>query len=213
MTLGPAHLALEAQGTALGGRTHEHALDVQEFRRPEFEVTAAASEGPHVVGAQATVTVAAAYYVGGALPHRLRIDFERAESPRPRSVRAEATVMDVNRQAWTAAAEMLVHPGLVYVGLRSERAFVQKGEPIRLDVIATDLDGGAVSGRRVELRAERLEWRHEAGKWRLAVAEAQERTVESAPEPVPIAFDAREGGSWRIRARVDDERGRPNETH
>ena len=268
MNLGPAHLALEAQGTALGGRTHEHALDVQEFRRPEFEVTAAASEGPHVVGAQATVTVAAAYYVGGALPgaevswrvaattasfrppnredfvfgpfapwwepdpdraeperalsyeartdgtgtHRLRIDFERAESPRPRSVRAEATVMDVNRQAWTAAAEILVHPGLVYVGLHSERAFVQKGEPIRLDVIATDLDGGAVSGWRVELRAERLEWRHEAGKWRLAVAEAQERTVESAPEPVPIAFDAREGGSWRIRARVDDERGRPNET-
>ncbi len=54
--------------------------------------------------------------------------------------------MDVNRQAWTAEAPLLVHPGLRYVGLRAERAFVQKGEDIALDVIATDLDGR--SGRR-----------------------------------------------------------------
>ena len=42
--------------------------------------------------------------------HRLRIDFEQMSPPRPWTVLAEATVMDVNRQAWTAKRELLVHP-------------------------------------------------------------------------------------------------------
>jgi len=47
--------------------TQEHQFQVQEFRRPEFEVTAQASEGPHFVGNSATATVNAAYYAGGGL--------------------------------------------------------------------------------------------------------------------------------------------------
>jgi hypothetical protein len=268
MSLGTATLSLDAPGVSLVPHVHTHAFEVQEFRRPEFEVRATASEGPHVVGAHATVTVSAAYYAGGALPgaevswrvaaaagrfrppnrddfhfgsfwpwwepvpgrgepqriqtypartdmagsHALRIDFERGDPPRPRSLRAEATVIDVNRQAWSAGADLLVHPALVYVGLRPERAFVRRGETIRLDAIATDLDGGALVGRPLSLRAERLEWRHTEGEWREEVADTQERTAESASEPVPFAFEAREGGTWRILARASDERGRPNET-
>jgi uncharacterized protein YfaS (alpha-2-macroglobulin family) len=41
---------------------------VQEFRRPEYTVTAEASEGPHFVGGSAEVTARAAYFAGGALP-------------------------------------------------------------------------------------------------------------------------------------------------
>jgi uncharacterized protein YfaS (alpha-2-macroglobulin family) len=41
---------------------------VEEFRRPEYEVTADADEGPHVVGGSAEVSVRAAYFSGGALP-------------------------------------------------------------------------------------------------------------------------------------------------
>ena len=68
MNLGAAVVQLDAAGTALSGSQHTHVFQVQEFRRPEFEVKAQASEGPHVVGGAATVAVSAAYYAGGALP-------------------------------------------------------------------------------------------------------------------------------------------------
>ena len=268
MNLGPAVLQLEAAGSALAGHEHAHVFEVQEFRRPEFEVKAEASEGPFTIGTHATVTVTAAYYAGGALPgaevswrvattpaffrppnrddfafgtfvpwweparggaapesvssyaarsdgsgrHRLRIDFERASPPRPRHVLAEATVMDVNRQAWTASASLLVHPALVYVGLRTARPFVQKGEEVALDAIVTDLDGRAVAGRTVALRAERLDWEQVDGEWTLVPKDVQEKSLASQGEAVPARFEAREGGSWRLVARVSDEAGRVNET-
>jgi hypothetical protein len=57
MNLGQAVLQLEAVGGPLAGQ-HAHGFQVQEFRRPEFEVKAAASEGPFLVGGAVTVTVA-----------------------------------------------------------------------------------------------------------------------------------------------------------
>jgi len=40
---------------------------IQEFRRPEFEVNAQVSQGPHFVGRHALATVAATYFAGGGL--------------------------------------------------------------------------------------------------------------------------------------------------
>jgi uncharacterized protein YfaS (alpha-2-macroglobulin family) len=68
MNLGYALLHLEAfANVSSSNREHSHQFQVQEFRRPEFEVTAQASEGPHFVGGSATTTVNAAYYAGGGL--------------------------------------------------------------------------------------------------------------------------------------------------
>ena len=73
--------------------------------------------------------------------------------------------MDVNRQAWAAATSLLVHPAELYVGLRSERTFVERGQPLEIEVIVTDLDGdagGRPAGRGpggpagLEIRARRL---------------------------------------------------------
>ena len=268
VNLGTTAVALEARGAAIDGASYQHTIEVQEFRRPEFEVKAQASEGPHVASGHATVTVSAAYYAGGALPgadviwrvtsrpaqfrppnrdgftfgsfvpwwrpwpgaagpeesaafagrtdaagaHRLRIDFDPRAKPRPRQLEAEATVMDVNRQAWSARSTLLVHPALEYVGLRAQEPFVRKGEDLALDVIVTDLDGRAVPGRRVSLRAERLDWEQVAGEWKEVPKDAQEQSVESGAEPVRVRFAAREGGSWRVVARARDEAGRANET-
>ncbi|HEY5934275.1 MAG TPA: Ig-like domain-containing protein [Kofleriaceae bacterium] len=44
-----------------------HYIRVEEFRRPEFEVTAQASEGPFLVGGGGDFTVDAKYYAGGPL--------------------------------------------------------------------------------------------------------------------------------------------------
>ena len=144
--------------------------------------------------------------------HRLRVDFETQDPPRPRLVTTEATVMDVNRQAWTAAAPLLVHPSLRYVGLRPERAFVQKGEDITLDVIATDLDGALVAGSPVSLRMERLEWEQVEGEWKEVPQDLEERTLPSGAEPVRTRFRPRQGGAWRVLARVADAQGRENES-
>lgn len=266
--LGSASLQLEAEGSDLPGRHHVHGFEVQEFRRPEFEVKAQASDGPYVADGAATISVAASYYAGGAVPgaevawrvaaepaffrppnrddfvfgtfvpwwlpvpegrgpersetfsartdaagvHRLRIDFERQDPPRPRLVTAEATVLDVNRQAWTAQAPLLVHPALSYVGLRAERAFVEAGEPIVLDVIATDIDGAALAGRPLSLRFERLDWEQKDGEWQEVARDAQLQTLDSGPEPARTRLRPTAGGTWRLLARVADAQGRENET-
>jgi uncharacterized protein YfaS (alpha-2-macroglobulin family) len=65
MNLGQARLAVN-DGSA------DHYIDVQEFRRPEFEVTAKnESAGPHVVADPkgADLSVTAKYYAGGSLPN------------------------------------------------------------------------------------------------------------------------------------------------
>ncbi|MFN2169627.1 MAG: MG2 domain-containing protein, partial [Anaerolineae bacterium] len=70
MNLGPASIELTAQG-GMGGveNTQEyHTFQVEEFRRPEYEVKTTADEGPYLVGDSATVEVSATYYAGGGLP-------------------------------------------------------------------------------------------------------------------------------------------------
>jgi alpha-2-macroglobulin len=276
MNLGYATIQLNAQGTAGGisGSSYSHNFQVQEFRRPEFEVTARnESAGPYFVDGQATVAVAANYYAGGPLPnaettwrvystagsysppnwpdftfgywtpwwriydyyygelerepqieetfsgltdaageHFLQLSFESLGDPRPFSVRAEATVMDVNRQAWTAATNLLVHPANLYVGLRSERAFVNRGTPLEIQAIVTDLDGNAISGRPIEMRAARMEWRMQGGRWDEIEADVQECTISSTNEPVSCTFATEQGGTYQISATVVDDLGRVNKS-
>lgn len=65
MNLGDANLMLELPGT---GWRHYHRLQVQEFRRPEFEATVSSEAGPHFLGEEKTATALGRYYAGGALP-------------------------------------------------------------------------------------------------------------------------------------------------
>ena len=66
--LGAARINLSIDAAGLAGQSTMQYFDIQEFRRPEFEVTASASEGPHEVGKHAIVTLSASYYSGGGLP-------------------------------------------------------------------------------------------------------------------------------------------------
>jgi hypothetical protein len=63
--LGYAHVTLNMDGETSGN----HNFQIQEFRRPEFEVSASTSGGPNFVGEHATATVDAKYYAGGGLPN------------------------------------------------------------------------------------------------------------------------------------------------
>ena len=263
MNLGRARFELYAVGGGeVGQRQTTHWFDVQEFRRPEFEVSAKASEGPHFMGGVATTTVEAKYYAGGGLPnadaiwsvsaqrgfftppglsewvfgqwrpwweggrgaeqtfnasfvgktdaggaHNLKIRL-MGETDQPYVVNAEASVMDVNRQQWSASTSYVVHPASVYVGLRTERTFVQQGDDIDVEALVADLDGKHVAGRTVELRAVRSEWTWDKGAWKEEEADVQECTVKSGDDPQECTFATKQGGTVRVGATVTDEEGR-----
>lgn len=267
MNLGNAYVQFDTPNATVSGTTMQHYFQVQEFRRPEFEVTTQASEGPFFVKGHAETSVAASYYAGGGLPnaevnwrvtstptnftppnrgdftfgewipwwrswnsrntsrtetfkgttdaagkHRLRIDFDSVKPARASNVTAQASVADVNRQQWASSTNLLVHPADLYVGLRSERTFVQQGEPLIVETIVTDLDGKAVVNREVRMRAVMLDWVYEKGQWRQKETSAQDCTVKSANEPVKCTFTPKLGGMYRVTALIQDDRERPNQS-
>jgi uncharacterized protein YfaS (alpha-2-macroglobulin family) len=270
VNLGHAYVQLELSPSAgLHNTTYSHSFDIQEFRRPEFEVNASVSDGPHYVGGHAVATVEAKYYAGGGLSnaetewrvtrsvgryvppnrgdfwfgpaewswwrlrgdsdsasrsetwtaqtdgegkHRLRIDFDAIEPPYPMALEMEASVTDVNRQSWASRASLLVHPGKVYVGLRNDRAFVREGEPIRVDAIASDIDGNLVAGYKLSVRCARVDWVQEAGEYVEKELDVQTCEPTSTTEPQRCTFQPKEGGMHRITAVVEDESGRKNRT-
>ncbi len=257
-------------GVGMDGRYQSFSFQIQEFRRPEFEVTARnETTGPYFVDGSATVAVEAKYFAGGPLPnaevnwlvgstptnysppnwpdftfgvwqpwwwyfegpvnggtqyqnfsgatdatgnHYLDMDFEPNNDMRPYNISAEATVFDVNRQAWAGSTNLLVHPADLYVGMRSERYFVERGQPLEIALIVTDLDGNPVAGRQINVTAARLEWKFENGSWNQAETDPQECSVQSADEPVACEFETSVGGRYRITALIEDEEGRGNMT-
>ena len=269
--LGDAQIELTASGRLSG--TEYHQIQIQEFRRPEFEVSATASQGPMIVGGSADVTVDAKYYAGGGLPaapvtwyvtqtpttytppnrdeyvfgqwrpwwgyhawwmhddayqapktfthegktdasgaHVVHMDFLTIKPAMPVSVTANATVMDVNRQAWSAATPLIVHPGTAYIGVRAARPYVDKGDPIELDVIGVDLDGKAVAGRAMEIRSVRLDWEYEKGKYVTRELDPATCSLTSAADAQKCSLATKEGGTYEITATIVDDKGRPNQT-
>ena len=279
VNLGYAQIYLNALGnlSGLDGNSFNHSFQIQEFRRPEFEVTAKnETTGPYFAGGQALLSVEAKYYAGGALPnadvnwqvtttpgtysppkwpdfvfgewipwwrnydygnnwqggdseteiytgitdssgkHYLNLQFDQQgnanKKPQPMSVSAQATVMDVNRQAWSSTTTLLVHPASLYIGLRTDRYFVEKGTPIKVAFIVTDLDGNAISGQSVVITAARLEWKLKAGQWTEVEVDVQTCNTVSKSEPDTCSFKTPIGGSYRISAVVTDDLGRKNQT-
>ncbi len=142
--------------------------------------------------------------------HVLRIDFDRADPPNPSTLAVQATITDVNRQTWTANGSLLVHPAEVYAGLRTDRQWMPRGTPIEVQVAAVGIDGKAVVGRTVEVRAERVAGRMVGGEWEEKMEDVQECRVVSAATPLPCAFRTPAGGRWRVTARTTDAAGRPS---
>ncbi len=280
MNLGRAYLSLTSSSSEVGS-SHAHDFEVQEFRRPEFEVTA---EGPSdaVIGGDATATVKARYYAGGGLPgapvewtvsaspgsyappghdefsfgvwtpwwsmddygwdnyrgypgrvdldggeeqsknfssqtdvsgdHHLKIDLLSVDPLRPTVVKAEASVSDVNRQAWNASTSILVHPSDYYVGLRSEKTFVEKGDPLEIELLACHRDGKVVEDVPVEIAVWRNESTYEKGQYKENKVDLQTETLTSGSGPSKVQFATKNGGDYTVKARLVDPQGRANES-
>jgi len=277
MNLGGASFELKVKGSkkSMPGAEYWHSFDVQEFRRPEYEVETRLDEGPHIVGGKAVATVSAKYYSGGPLPnaettwqvtsspgsyqppghdgwlfgkiepwwcfwrgwggstpdpanepkyssfttvtdgggeHRLEIDFVSVNPARAMSLSVQATVTDKNRQAWTSTSSTVVHPSSHYIGLKSDRAFVQQGESIEIDAIVADIEGKRATGAPIAMRVVRLQWQQEKGEYIEKELEPQSCDKKSAADPVRCTFAASKGGSYRIVATTTDDQGRTNRT-
>ena len=152
----------------------------------------------------------------GAGTHYLQIDFDGPDVDLPSTVTAEATVHDVNRQAWSSRTNLLVHAARDYVGLRSDRTFVEQGTPIRYDAVVTDVDGNLVPGRTITVTAGRVEWGYENGEWQEQLVDEQECTLTSTADATDgsmrCEFPTTIGGTYRITAVVADETGHRNRT-
>lgn len=276
--LGQARIDLSTNSSITGG-TYTHPFQIQEFRRPEFEVsTKVVSEAPHFVGGKADLEVEAKYYAGGGLAnaeanwtvtasptnytppnrgdytfgtwvpwwysggyndyeysgrrpgygggssqsfkgvtdasgkHLLKIDFESVNPPRPYSIYASASVQDVNRQTWSSSTTLLVHPSDLYIGMKTPRTFVQKGEKIEMESIVTDIDGKMAVGRDAEIKAVLKDWAFENGSWMEKTVDEQLCTIKSAETAQKCSFVAKQGGRYIITATVMDDKERFNET-
>ena len=287
VNLGHVNISMDTDS----GENSNHAFQVQEFRRPEFEVSAEASPSSSQIGSHASVTATASYFSGGPLPHAtvdwsvsasptsyapphwpgytfgtwtpwwncrrwwnddmpvlerrpaagrrydvgeaapvrssaasraqtlqtrtdgkgkssLRVDFQSADPPQPHSVLAQATVRDVNRQAWTTSTSLMVHPSSLYVGLKTQRTFVEKDRPLEVEVVVTDIDGKAVSGSKIRIHSYRSEWDWKTNKLTRAQESTQELT--SGQHALKVKIPASEGGTYLVEALVQDQENRRN---
>ena len=91
-------------------------------------------------------------------------------------------MQDVNRQTWAGQTSLLVHPSSLYVGIKTPRTFVQKGDKIDVDSIVTDLDGNFVAGRDVEIKAVLKDWQFDKGTWAEKTIDEQTCNVKSLSE-------------------------------
>ncbi len=288
--VGPASLSLTLiDEPGLSGANYWHQFQIQEYRRPEFEVTARPeSPQPFLSTRAATLAASGQYYAGGPLAnaptdwsvsttattysppgwddftfgiwipwwysandfyegdsyyrsdvgpccgpatdatvkeyhgitdgsgtHYLNVNFEGTDGTLPDlpvAISAQATITDVNRQAWSATTDLLVHAADRYVGLRAMRAFVRQGDPLEIEAIITGIDGDVLAGVTVDVIAGRVESKYINGDWTETVLDPQTCTVVSADDATKCEFDTTIGGQYKVTAVVTDEHGGRNRT-
>ena len=292
--LGMAYMNVRLTGqSAIPYSDGSHSFQIQQYRRPEFEVvTKPETQPPFLSTRPATVSATASYYAGGPLAdapvdwvvsttpstyspagwdeftfgiwqpwwygddfgggrgfssvdyaadfsgpccgpavetdvqqysgttdgvgsHYLQIDFEGKDGTLPDlpvTVNANATVSDVNRQAWSSSSNLLVHAASRYVGLRSSRTFVRSGDPLDIESIVTTVDGAAEAGVALTVTAGLMQSKFVDGEWVETLVDPQTCTVTSAVQASPCQFETPTGGQYRITSIVADEQGGHNRT-
>jgi uncharacterized protein YfaS (alpha-2-macroglobulin family) len=137
--------------------------------------------------------------------HYLQLGFEAQDGSLPDlpvTVSAEATVTDVNRQAWASSTSLLVHAADRYVGLRSSRTFVRQGDPLDIEAIVTGIDGEVIPGVALDVVAGRVEWKYVNGEYVENVVDPQTCTITSAADATKCTFDTSVGGQYKVTAVV-----------
>ncbi|MDQ6658062.1 MAG: hypothetical protein M3Z00_07540 [Actinomycetota bacterium] len=126
----------------------------------------------------------------------------------PVTVTAQATVTDVNRQAIAGTDNLLVHPADYYVGLASPDTFVTQGKDLAVQAIATNIDGAATAGLKIDIRTSRVTTTFTNGAAVDTESDTRRCQVTSTTRPVNCRFTPPAAGTYRITATVTDNKGR-----
>lgn len=280
--LGNGRIDFTAKGvdSVVSRAQYRHSFQIQEFRRPEFEVTIAPDD-PYLWGEEVVVPLMASYYAGGPLAdtpttwtvsatpttyrppnlsqfqfgaavspsygyypyeltpsvapgrsgggryydtydygygygfgynvqrlthqgttdqqglHLLQVALDGGDPTSPILVDLTASVTDVTNQTWSSHASFTVHPSTVYLGMRSNRQFVESGDVVEIDTITTDVDGNPVTGRPLQV----------FGTSPNGDSEVCRTTSEQGI--ARCLFRAEDPGQYWFRGVVSDEDGRP----
>ncbi|HKR21691.1 MAG TPA: alpha-2-macroglobulin family protein [Pyrinomonadaceae bacterium] len=81
-----------------------------------------------------------------------------------------------------------------------------------MKAIVTDLDGKLIEGRDIKMVATRLGWRQEEGSWTRFETDPQECLIRSSSSAVTCTFETKTGGDYTVRATVQDDLERRNES-
>jgi uncharacterized protein YfaS (alpha-2-macroglobulin family) len=135
--------------------------------------------------------------------------------PRAATYSISAAVTDENRQSIAGSGSFVVHPALLYVGVRSQRTVLKEGEQVDLEAVAVDLTGERVRDKAVQLKLLRKETERKAveknGRWQfeyetkeVAVADCE---VSSAVTPKGCGLKVGKAGTYIVRGTTNDARG------
>ncbi|NPV06466.1 MAG: hypothetical protein HPY83_00710 [Anaerolineae bacterium] len=128
----------------------------------------------------------------------------------------EATITDVNAQAVSGRASVVVHRGEFYLGLRPDSYVSPAGEEATVHVLSVDGDSQPVPGRTVELTFYEHRWynvRQKVGgyyEWKTTEEdiEVARQTVRTDAEGrAQASFVPEAAGSYKVVAESEDDRG------
>jgi hypothetical protein len=140
----------------------------------------------------------------------LRIKFEApaVHTPMYVTVRGEipklhnaSTALHQASRLGLQPVSFLLHPASYYVGLRTERVFVERGNALTVEAIVTDLSGRLISAVPISITATRLSANSQICK-----------VISSTSEASRCNFQTTQGGIYEIKAVISDPKGRRHAT-
>ena len=149
----------------------------------------------------------------------IELKADLGERVRSQTYTIEATVTDESDQLVAGRAQVVVHQGLVYVGLQPDEYVGRAGDENLVNVLAVDWDSQPVADQEVEYRVVERRWfsvqeEDEYGRT-IWTWDVKEEPVEGASGTVTtdedglaqIAFTPPVGGVYKAYATTTDERG------
>ncbi len=145
--------------------------------------------------------------------HTLRIQIKKIANAVPVSIKAQASVEDVNRQQWSDSSTLLLHPASDYVGVKTDKQMYRANEPLKISTIVTDIDGKSIQSRNVHLDVytETTEYKDD-GSYEIKKTILASREFKSEAKAVETEIPISSGGLLNVLATISDNKGRKNET-
>ncbi|CAF4016800.1 unnamed protein product [Rotaria sp. Silwood2] len=146
--------------------------------------------------------------------HEIKIIYHGiAQEPGPIIVRALAAITDLNSQTQETGRHFLIHTCRYYVGFRYVRSCGKKGEPVRTEVIVTDIDGNLINDILIQCDVighgkEQKEDQNGLTIFEEITDEQKLTVVSSNKNAVILDYIPKLGGRYNISYSVKDEHGR-----